>query len=119
MSKMCYDSLTKYLWYFDSACSRHMTGSPELLRHLKPGFGGYVKFGDGSKSRVIGKGELVIQGFPIFKDVLLVEGLKANLLSISHLCDCEMTVEFDKRQCRVKHGEGCSQVLGLLTTATC
>jgi hypothetical protein len=83
-----------------------MTGTPELLKNLTPGFGRYVKFGDGKRSKVVGKGELVLEGFPIFRDVLLVDGLKTNLLSISHLCDSKMTVFFDKEKCIVNHGDG-------------
>jgi len=103
MSNTNFDSFAEDAWYFDSACSRHMTGCPELLDKIVPGFGGYVKFGDGKKSRVVGKGELFIKGFPVFNDVLLVDGLKANLLSISNLCDNDMLVYFNKEKCTVEH----------------
>ena len=49
--------------------------------------GGIVTFGDGNTSRVIEKCNIRFQGLPNLTDVLLVDGLKANLISISQLCD--------------------------------
>ena len=54
--------------------------------------GGLVTFGDGSTSRVVRKGNRRSQGLPNFTDVLLVESLKANLISISQLCDAQYQV---------------------------
>ena len=45
--------------------------------------GGLVTFEDDSTSRVMGKDNIRSQGLPNLADVLLVEGLKANLISIS------------------------------------
>ena len=66
------------LWYLDSGCSRHMIGNKTLLKTLFEGKIGTVTFGDGSKSVIRGIGTMDIPGLPIF-----VDGLKANLLSIS------------------------------------
>ena len=44
-----------------------------------------VIFGDGSKSVIKGIRTVDILGLPVFKDVWYVEGLKANLLSISQI----------------------------------
>ena len=44
---------------------------------------GVVTFGDGSKFVIRGIGTVDIPGLPIFEDVWYVDGLKANLLSIS------------------------------------
>lgn len=38
---------------------------------------------------------------PQFVDVLLVDGLKANLISISQLCDSNYTVLFSKENCKI------------------
>ncbi|KAG9450369.1 hypothetical protein H6P81_010334 [Aristolochia fimbriata] len=40
---------TDGIWYFDSGCSRHMTGSIEFLTNLQKETGGQVTFGDGEK----------------------------------------------------------------------
>ena len=69
-------------WYFDSGCSRHMTGARKNLIDIKPLKGGRVTFGDGSQGAIKGKGKTV-ETRPPLKDVFLVKGLKANLISIS------------------------------------
>lgn len=64
-----------------------MTGEKTLFKHLKEMKDEFVMFGDGSCSQILGKGSIEIPGFPILKEVLYIDGLKANLLSISQLCD--------------------------------
>ena len=71
------------LWYLDSDYSRHMTGNKGLFKTLFEGKIGTVTFGDGSKSVIRGIGTMDIPRLPIFKDVWYVDGLKANLHSIS------------------------------------
>jgi hypothetical protein len=44
------------LWYLDSGCSKHMTGDKTLLKEVHMGKGGRITYGDGSQSKVIGKG---------------------------------------------------------------
>ena len=75
------------MWYLDSGCSRHMCGNKTYFDTVTKCDGGLVTFGDGSPSRVVGKGNIRSHGLPNLNDVLLVEGLKANLISISQLCD--------------------------------
>ncbi|XP_024019486.1 uncharacterized protein LOC112091030 [Morus notabilis] len=88
-------------WYFESGCSRHMTGERSFLKNFKSLTDGHVTFGDGVKGKVLGRGILDVDGLPKLKNVLLVEGLKANLISISQLCDQELFVSFSKNKCRV------------------
>ncbi|KAI3455032.1 hypothetical protein Pfo_011695 [Paulownia fortunei] len=78
---------TNDFWYFDSRCSRHMTSHKEKLKGYQSVNEGHVTFGDGQKGRILAKGVLNIKGLPKLKKVLHVEGLKANLISISQLCD--------------------------------
>ena len=86
---LCYTALTALkacdscLWYLDSDYSRHMTGNKGLFKTLFEGKIGTVTFGDGSKSVIRGIGTVDIPRLPIFKDVWYVDGLKANLHSIS------------------------------------
>ena len=75
------------LWYLDSSCPRHMTWDKSLFKSLKEKVGDYVTFGDGSHAQVLGKGTVEILGLPLLKDVLCIGGLKANLLSITQICD--------------------------------
>ncbi|XP_062088723.1 uncharacterized protein LOC133795284 [Humulus lupulus] len=99
-------------WYFDSGCSKHMTGNKLLLNNYKEGTEGLVTFGDGNKGAILGRGDLMLKNLPVVKDVLYVKGLKANLLSISQLCDDHYTVNFSKSTCLVKSTDGCSILSG-------
>ena len=56
--------------------------------------GGNVKFDDNSKRKIIGIGNIRKTHSFVIKDVLLVDGLKHNLLSISQLCDKGYNVIF-------------------------
>ncbi|XP_019158013.1 PREDICTED: uncharacterized protein LOC109154740 [Ipomoea nil] len=89
------------IWYFDSGCSRHMTGKSEHLINILPKEGGHVTFGDGGKGQIIGSGTLNVTGLPQLTQVFLVKGLKANLISISQLCDDNLQVKFSKDSCHV------------------
>ncbi|CAL8154929.1 unnamed protein product [Prunus armeniaca] len=48
---------------------------------------GMVTFGDGRKSKILGKGKNMATGTPSLENVLLIENLQANLISVSQLCD--------------------------------
>ena len=86
-------------WYLDSGCSRHMTGNKLWFRNLKPKDGGLVKFADGIKSKVIGIGNVGKNDSNLINDVMLVEGLTHNLLSISQFCDQGYRVVFEPSRC--------------------
>ena len=76
-------------------------------------------FGDGSHSQVLGKGTIDILGLPLLIDVLYIKGLKANLLSITQICDEYFLVQFSKKGCLILNEE-CVQVLkGLRTINNC
>ena len=47
------------------------------------------------------KGTLNVERLPRLKSVLHVEGLKANLINISQLCDQNLLVKFTKNTCKV------------------
>lgn len=48
---------------------------------------GNVTFGDEMKNKVVIIGTLNVEGMPKLKNVLHVEGMKANLITVSELCD--------------------------------
>ena len=58
-------------------------------------------FGDNRKGRIIGKGKIKITPSTFIEDVLLIEKLKHNLLSISQLCDVGFNVFFKTLICIV------------------
>ncbi|XP_075483854.1 uncharacterized protein LOC142524011 [Primulina tabacum] len=73
----------KGIWYFDSGCSRHMTGSKDYLTDYVELRNGHVTYGGGAKGRIAGKGTLNVDGLPSLHNVLYVEGLNSNLISIN------------------------------------
>ena len=83
MMKSAFKVMDTCLWYLDSGCSRHMTGDRSLFKTFKSKKGGNVTFGDGSKSQIKGKGIISLLGLLDIANVLYVEGLRVNLLSIS------------------------------------
>ena len=92
-------------WYFDSGCLRHMTRDKSFLTSLDYN-GGTVIFGDGSITCVKAKESISIPGYHKLYEVLYVDGLKANLLSISQIFDNEDRVIFCQDLCEVVNKEG-------------
>ena len=60
-----------------------MMGDRPLFKVFESKKGGNVTFGDGSKSQIKGKGTIFLLGLPDIANVLYVEGVRVNLLSIS------------------------------------
>ncbi|KAJ9557496.1 hypothetical protein OSB04_012110 [Centaurea solstitialis] len=96
------DNSDKGIWYLDSGCSRHMTGSKSVLSKYREERGPAVTFGGNGKGQTRGYGTLT-NGVTTFKRVAYVEGLMHNLLSISQLCDKNHKVSFLKKKCKVKN----------------
>ncbi|XP_077232400.1 uncharacterized protein LOC143869726 [Tasmannia lanceolata] len=88
-------------WYLDSGCSRHMTFDPSKFSTLNMEDQGTVTFGDNAKGKIIGEGTIKFKGITI-KNVLLVDGLRHNLLSISQLSDNGNEVFFKNDKCIVR-----------------
>ncbi|XP_062100847.1 uncharacterized protein LOC133806773 [Humulus lupulus] len=94
-------------WYFDSGCSRHMTGNKHLLTNLLSYVEGYVTFGDGSKGRIMGRGKLHLHGLPPLENVLYVEGIRSNdnfyLLCTNLVCNVAKTDETELWHYKLGH----------------
>ncbi|KAG9444874.1 hypothetical protein H6P81_016214 [Aristolochia fimbriata] len=112
-------AVTNSVWYFDSGCSRHMTGNSDLLSNISYTESGQVTFGDGGKGTITGKGTLNVDGLPRLQNVLLVQGLKANLISISQLCDENLQVHFTSEKCLVADHESNLVMEGVRTGDNC
>nr|GFA12430.1 ribonuclease H-like domain-containing protein [Tanacetum cinerariifolium] len=85
--------------YWDSGCSRHMTGNISYLSKYKPFNRGYVSFGHG-RGKITGKGSIKTDKLE-FKNVYFVEELKYNLLSVSQIYDNKNSVLFTDTECLV------------------
>lgn len=93
-------SQTQLPWYFDSGCSKHMTGNEDYLEKLELIRGGKVTFGDGGQGKIRAIGITSRPDVPKLSNVYFVEGLKANLISVSQLCDEGLEVIFNSKECR-------------------
>ncbi|KAH9778649.1 hypothetical protein KPL71_007414 [Citrus sinensis] len=94
----------KNKWYLDSGCSRHMTGNYSWFSSfIKIENSGDVSFGDNSKGKIIGIGNVINVSSTLIENVCLVENLKHNLLSISQLCDKGYRVIFDESKCVIEN----------------
>ncbi|CAA7021251.1 unnamed protein product [Microthlaspi erraticum] len=90
-------------WYFDSGCSRHMTGVKENLQEVKKLKGGKVTFGCGTKGMIQGKGRTSDEQ-PQLMNVYLVKieckaidsdgktstrsSFRQQLLHVGSICKC-------------------------------
>ncbi|XP_022868003.1 uncharacterized protein LOC111387662 [Olea europaea var. sylvestris] len=94
VAHVAYKAQNTCMWYLDSACSRHMCGNKALFSTFDDYNSGVVTFGDRGTAPIHGKGTINISGLPTISNVLYVEGLKSNLLSISQICDADYEVSF-------------------------
>nr|GEX23718.1 hypothetical protein [Tanacetum cinerariifolium] len=85
--------------YWDSGCSRHMTGNISYLSDYEPFNGGYVSFGQGG-CKIPGK-RTIKTGKLEFENVYFVKDLKYNLFSVSQICDNKNSVLFTDSECIV------------------
>ena len=80
----------------DSGCTSHMTGSKNLFKEIMPNLtNATVSYGDKSQSKVLGLGKVVVAPDISLVDVMLVETLGFNLLSIRDLGKMGFAVFFD------------------------
>jgi hypothetical protein len=83
------------MWLMDSGCSQHMTGNMKWFSSLTPlSHKQYVTFGDDKKSKVLGTGIIKVNDCFTLNDVALLDRLRYNLLSISQVCDADLSVLF-------------------------
>ena len=78
-----------------------MTGDKEQFHKLDAKDGGHVTFGDNTKGKIIGIGEIDNPQSLTIHYVLFIDGLKCNLFSICQLCDMENKVTLYSKNCFV------------------
>jgi hypothetical protein len=65
-----------------------------------------VTFGDDKKGKVLGTGVIKANDWFILNDIALVDRLRYNLLSVSQLCDADLSVLFCKSDSHVLDSSG-------------
>ncbi|GJS18016.1 hypothetical protein Tco_0412488 [Tanacetum coccineum] len=99
------------LWYFDSGCSKHMTGDHSQLTKFINKFLGTVKFGNDHVAKILGYGDYKIGNVTILR-VYYVEGLGHNLFSVGQFCDLNLEVAFRQHTCFIRNLEGVDLLTG-------
>ena len=79
-----------------------MTGNSQLLIDVSKYSGPKISFVDNSKGKTVGKGKIIHSNNTI-NDVLIVENLHYNLISIRQMCDNGHVVEFHKHSCHIRN----------------
>jgi hypothetical protein len=84
-----------------------MTGNKKLFSNLSPlSHKEYVTFGDDKKGKVLGTGAIKVNDCFTLNDIALVDMLRYNLLSVSQLCDADLSVLFRKSDSHVLNSSG-------------
>ena len=88
-----------------------MTGDKTKLSNMNNFNGGSIKFGNNDDAKIVGKGHVSLNGGKILYDnVLYVDGLKHNLLSVSQLCKDGQKVIFSEKGCVIRSIETGKQI---------
>jgi hypothetical protein len=96
------DGAMEDTWLMDSGCSRHMTENKKWFSSLTPlSHKEYVTFGDDKKGKVLGTDIIKVNDRFTLNDVALVDRLRYKLLSVSQLCDADLSVIFHKSDSHV------------------
>eukprot|EP00253_Pinus_taeda_P020139 PITA_20139 len=75
-------------WYINSECSKHMTGDKEKLHSYNAlEKEKNVSFGNDTRAVLKGKGSVFLKEKVKYGNVMYVDGLKNNRLSVSQMCD--------------------------------
>ena len=106
-------------WYFGSGCSRHMIGNRSFFTNFTEFDRENMTFGDNNVASVKGKDTICAPRIPKLEEVIYVEELKANLISISQICDKKFNVQFSKNLCKVFGLNGNCVMIGLRTFDNC
>ena len=89
-------------WYIDSGCSKHMTGDKEKLHSYNAlEKEKNVSFGNDTPTVIKGKGSVFLKETVKSGNVMYVDSLKHNLLSVSQMCDQGNEVVFQSNRCVV------------------
>lgn len=99
-------------WYIDYRCSNHMTWDKSIFISLKEVKDDNVILENNTPTRIIGK---IFVGIDNEKNkatnVLLIDGLKNNILSVIQMVDNEHEVIFSCKGCKIREEESSRLVI--------
>jgi hypothetical protein len=79
-----------------------MTSRKQIFDSLDERKEGTVTFGNEQSTRIFGRGTVCLNKDIMAENVLLVENMEHNLLSVSQTCDKGNFMIFDFKQCQIK-----------------
>jgi len=89
-------------WYINSACSKHMTGEKEKLHSYNAlEKEKSVSFGNDTPALIKGKGSIFLKEKVKVGNIMYVDDLKHNVLSVSQMCDQGNELVFRSNGCVV------------------
>ncbi|WVZ89077.1 LOW QUALITY PROTEIN: hypothetical protein U9M48_035533 [Paspalum notatum var. saurae] len=97
-------------WVMDSGCIQHMTDDSRMFTSLSGDNYDKITFGDNSKGKVEGLGKIEISSEYSINNVLLVDSLNFNLLSVGQLCDLGFQCLFKPNEVIVSKIDGDEEV---------
>ncbi len=93
----------------DSGCTNHMTGEKSMFSSLQLNHDAQeIVFGDSGKGEVVGVGKIPISNDQSISNVLLVDSLSYNLLSVSQLCEMGYNCPFTNEGVQILRREDSS-----------
>jgi hypothetical protein len=95
------DSNNESVWYLDTGASNYMCSYKHIFTEIEEIVEGHVSFGDASKVKVKGQGEILIQckdgNERFILNVYNVPDMKSNILSLGQLLERGYTVFMKER----------------------
>jgi hypothetical protein len=89
--------------YIDGGCSKNMTGGKDTFLSISKRKTGNVNFGNDEPGKIKGKGMVSLSnGKGKAQEILLVDEMKCNFLSVSQMCDRGCEVVFTSKDCKIK-----------------
>ena len=88
-----------------------MLGRKEAFIKLKKEKSEDVYFGNDGTAKIMGKGTVTLKGNATMQNVLYVEGLKDDLLSVGKMCDANYNLIFYAKVCEIRRN-GSKKIIG-------
>jgi len=97
-------------WYLDSDASNHMTGHRAVFSELDEGHTGSVKFGDGSRVQIRGRGTVLFRykdgEHRALTDVYFIPKLRSSIISLGQMDEHGAEVLIHNGVLRIKDQDG-------------